>query len=126
MDGIIFAQVASLTPTGIHLEDGLLLPAACIFLDGTVFLWDPPASVTAWAREHLRVFEAVVPRPGGCLSAFPAFLLCSVLFYLHFKLPWTWIGVARLVRFFCDWRGLFFLTFLAFVPLPLFFQVTND
>jgi hypothetical protein len=86
MDGII-SQVASLTPTGIHLEDGLLLPAACIFLDGTVFLWDPPASVTAWGREHLRVFEAVVPRPGGCLSAFPVFF--SVLFYLHFKLPWT-------------------------------------
>ncbi|KAJ7368935.1 DUF498-domain-containing protein [Mycena albidolilacea] len=56
-------QVASLTPTGIHLEDGLLIPSACIFLDGTVFLWDPPASVTAWGREHLRVFEAVVPRP---------------------------------------------------------------
>ncbi|KAJ7849869.1 DUF498-domain-containing protein, partial [Mycena olivaceomarginata] len=59
----MLACVASLTPTGIHLEDGLLLPAACIFLDGTVFLWDPPASVTAWGREHLRVFEAVVPRP---------------------------------------------------------------
>ncbi|KAJ7859939.1 hypothetical protein B0H14DRAFT_2745705 [Mycena olivaceomarginata] len=49
MDGIISTQVASLTPTGIHLEDGLLLPAACIFLNGT----------------HLRVFEAVLPRPDG-------------------------------------------------------------
>ncbi|KAJ7862603.1 histidine phosphatase superfamily [Mycena olivaceomarginata] len=56
-------QVASLTPTGIHLEDGLLILSACIFLDGTVFLWDPPTGVTAGAREHLRVFEAVVPRP---------------------------------------------------------------
>jgi hypothetical protein len=114
MDGIISAQVA---------EDGLFIPSACIFLDDTVFLWDPPTGVTAWAREHLRVFEAVVPRPGGCLFAF---LFCSVLFYLHFKLPWTWIGVARLVRFFCDWRGLFFFAFLAFVPLPLFFQVAAN
>jgi hypothetical protein len=66
MDGIIFAQVGSLTPTGIHLQDGLLLPSACIFLDGTVFLWDLPATVTAWAREHLWLFEAVVSGPGGC------------------------------------------------------------
>jgi hypothetical protein len=94
MDGIIPAQVASITPTGIHLEDGLLLPAACIFLDGTVFLWDPPASVTAWGREHLRVFEAVVPRPGG----YACYLFSALLFYFLFELsapPWTWIGVVR-------------------------------
>ncbi|KAJ7368843.1 hypothetical protein DFH08DRAFT_947732 [Mycena albidolilacea] len=44
---IISVQVASLTPMGIHLEDGLLIPSMCIFLNGTVFLWDPPVSVTA-------------------------------------------------------------------------------
>ncbi|KAJ7098666.1 DUF498-domain-containing protein [Mycena belliarum] len=56
-------QVSSVSDDGILLEDGLLLPAACIFLDGKVFLWDVPESVTQWGREHLAVFEAVVPRP---------------------------------------------------------------
>ncbi|KAJ7837406.1 DUF498-domain-containing protein [Mycena olivaceomarginata] len=44
-------MLASGTPPAVQVRafvDGLLLPAACIFLDGTVFLWDPPASVTAW------------------------------------------------------------------------------
>ncbi|KAJ6615625.1 NADH dehydrogenase 1 alpha subcomplex assembly factor 3 [Mycena sp. CBHHK59/15] len=56
-------QVASVSEDGILLEDGLLLPAACIFLDGKVFLWDVPESVTHWGREHLTMFELVVPRP---------------------------------------------------------------
>ncbi|KAJ6560296.1 DUF498-domain-containing protein [Mycena capillaripes] len=56
-------QVASVTADGIYLEDGLLLPAACIFIEGKVFLWDVPESVTQWGREHLSMFEVVVPRP---------------------------------------------------------------
>ncbi|KAJ7865679.1 DUF498-domain-containing protein [Mycena leptocephala] len=56
-------QIASVSEGGIVLEDGLLLPSACIFLEGKVFLWDVPGSVTQWGREHLGVFEVVVPRP---------------------------------------------------------------
>ncbi|KAJ7739846.1 DUF498-domain-containing protein [Mycena metata] len=56
-------QVASVSEQGIYLEDGLHLPAACIFIDGKVFLWDVPKSVTQWGREHLTLFEVVVPRP---------------------------------------------------------------
>ncbi|KAK7062270.1 NADH dehydrogenase 1 alpha subcomplex assembly factor 3 [Favolaschia claudopus] len=56
-------QVASITPAGIYLEDGLHLTGACIFLEGKVFLWDPPPSVSDWRREHMEVFEVAVPRP---------------------------------------------------------------
>jgi hypothetical protein len=57
-------QVASVSEEGILLEDGLLLPAACIFLDGKVFLWDVPESVTNWSREHLAMFDMTVLKPG--------------------------------------------------------------
>ncbi|KAF7352304.1 DUF498-domain-containing protein [Mycena venus] len=70
-------QVASLTPSGIHLEDGLLIPGACIFVDGKVFLWDVPPSVAEWRREHVAVFEVVVPRPGAFAS--PPSALVSLL-----------------------------------------------
>ncbi|KAF7332582.1 NADH dehydrogenase [ubiquinone] 1 alpha subcomplex assembly factor 3 [Mycena kentingensis (nom. inval.)] len=56
-------QIASVSPAGILLEDGLLLRGASIFLDGKVFLWDVPDSVTDWGREHLALFEVVAPRP---------------------------------------------------------------
>ncbi|KAF7302203.1 DUF498-domain-containing protein [Mycena indigotica] len=56
-------QIASVSSSGILLEDGLLLPGAAIFLDGKIFLWDVPDSVTQWKREHLALFEVVVPRP---------------------------------------------------------------
>ncbi|KAJ7248485.1 DUF498-domain-containing protein [Mycena rebaudengoi] len=56
-------QVASVSEEGILLEDGLLLPAACIFLDGKVFLWDVPESVTNWSREHLAMFDMTVLKP---------------------------------------------------------------
>ncbi|KAJ6486434.1 DUF498-domain-containing protein [Mycena vitilis] len=56
-------QVESVSTDGIYLADGLILRGACIFLDGKVFLWDVPPSVTQWGHEHLAVFEVVVPRP---------------------------------------------------------------
>ncbi|KAJ7129145.1 NADH dehydrogenase 1 alpha subcomplex assembly factor 3 [Mycena epipterygia] len=62
-DTPLAVQVSSVSENGILLEDGLLLPAACIFLDGKVFLWDVPESVTQWGREHLAMFQAVVPKP---------------------------------------------------------------
>ncbi|KAJ7068820.1 DUF498-domain-containing protein [Mycena amicta] len=56
-------QIASVSSSGILLQDGLLLPGATILLDGKVFLWDVPESVAQWRREHLALFEVVVPRP---------------------------------------------------------------
>lgn len=58
-------QVSSITPAGILLADGLILPSACIFLEGKVFLWDVPENLwEGWTKEHFEIFEAVVPKPG--------------------------------------------------------------
>ncbi|KAG1782986.1 NADH dehydrogenase 1 alpha subcomplex assembly factor 3 [Suillus placidus] len=57
-------QVNSVTSAGIQLADGLVLPSACIFLDGKVFLWNVPSHLwDGWGREHLSVFETAVPKP---------------------------------------------------------------
>lgn len=57
-------QVNSITSAGIQLADGLILPSACIFLDGKVFLWNVPSHLwDGWGREHLSVFETAVPKP---------------------------------------------------------------
>lgn len=63
-------QVTSITPSGILLGTGLILPSACIFLEGKVYLWDVPQNLwTGWGKEHFEVFEAVVPKPGrSCLT----------------------------------------------------------
>jgi hypothetical protein len=59
-------QVSSITQAGIQLADGLILPSACIFLDGKVFLWNVPSNLwDGWGREHLSVFETAVPKPGA-------------------------------------------------------------
>lgn len=86
-------QVSSLSDNGIRLADGLLIPGACIFLEGKVYLWDTPELNTntrttqevwrAWTEEHFQIFDLVTPRPGG----FP----CSNLilsFYVH-RLCWV-------------------------------------
>lgn len=58
-------QVNSITEEGIQLADGLLLPSACIFLEGKVFLWDVPKELWGgWGKEHFEIFETVVPKPG--------------------------------------------------------------
>lgn len=51
---------------------GLVLPSACIFLEGRVFLWELPkldthASWPGWNNDHFKLFEVVVPRPGKML-----------------------------------------------------------
>ncbi|KAF9461999.1 DUF498-domain-containing protein [Collybia nuda] len=57
-------QVNSITEEGIQLADGLLLPSACIFLEGKVFLWDVPKELWGgWGKEHFEIFETVVPKP---------------------------------------------------------------
>lgn len=58
-------QVNSITSEGIQLLDGLLIPSACIFLEGQVFLWDVPNTLwDGWGKEHLDIFETVLPKPG--------------------------------------------------------------
>ena len=71
-------QVSSLSDNGILLADGLLIPGACIFLEGKVYLWDTPELNTntrttqeiwrAWTEERFRIFDVVTPRPGGLRS----------------------------------------------------------
>lgn len=63
-------QVASISEqNGIQLANGLILPGACIFLEGNVYLWDAPKQGLArdswkyWSKDHLMLFDTVVPRP---------------------------------------------------------------
>lgn len=58
-------QVRGVTAAGIELEDGLILPSACVFIDGNVFLWNvPPTLWSSWGKEHFELFEIIVPKPG--------------------------------------------------------------
>lgn len=58
-------QVKTITANGIQLADGLVLPSACIFLNGKVFLWNVPEKTwDGWKPEHFEVFDTVVPKPG--------------------------------------------------------------
>ncbi|TDL29901.1 DUF498-domain-containing protein [Rickenella mellea] len=57
-------QIKRITGVGIELADGLILPAACIFLEGQIFLWDvPPTLTSSWGKDKFHVFELVVPKP---------------------------------------------------------------
>jgi NADH dehydrogenase [ubiquinone] 1 alpha subcomplex assembly factor 3 len=59
-------QVSSISASGIQLTDGLIIPGACVLLEGKVFLWDPPRAGVwdDWKEEHFDLFQAVVPKPG--------------------------------------------------------------
>ncbi len=62
-------QVKTITSNGIQLADGLVLPSACIFLNGKVFLWNVPEKTwDGWTPEHFEVFDTVVPKPGKWYS----------------------------------------------------------
>jgi len=59
-------QVSSVSADGIQLSDGLIISSSCIFVEGKVLLWDVPLGADLWSKwrkEHLEVFEVVVPRP---------------------------------------------------------------
>jgi len=59
-------QVKSITNAGVMLQDGRLLPSACIFLEGEVLLWDvPPTLWKGWDESRFEVFDVVVPKPGA-------------------------------------------------------------
>jgi hypothetical protein len=65
-------QVKSMTPAGVLLQDGRLLPSACIFLEGEVLLWDVPSTLWKdWDESKFEVFNVVVPKP-GVSSSLPA------------------------------------------------------
>ncbi|CCM01760.1 uncharacterized protein FIBRA_03826 [Fibroporia radiculosa] len=56
--------VNTITSEGIHLADGLIIPSACIFLDGKVFLWDVPQTQwEGWSKKHFDIFDVAVPKP---------------------------------------------------------------
>jgi len=60
--------VKTISSSGIELVNGLVLPSACIFLEGRVFLWDVPRIIDhgnweGWTRDHFKIFEVVVPKP---------------------------------------------------------------
>lgn len=59
-------QVKTITAEGIYLAGGLIIPSACIFLDGKVFLWDVPETQwEGWDKKHFEIFDVVVPKPGA-------------------------------------------------------------
>ena len=70
-------QVQSISENGIQLTDGLVITGPCIFLEGSVFLWDvpspDPSSRTVeerwklWSDNRFELFEVVTPRPGKLL-----------------------------------------------------------
>ncbi|CEH13694.1 NADH dehydrogenase [ubiquinone] 1 alpha subcomplex assembly factor 3 [Ceraceosorus bombacis] len=67
--------VKSMSDSSITLDDGLVIQQPVIFLNGQVYLWDPPHLDTSkatpggagweeWQRELWRIFEVVEPKPG--------------------------------------------------------------
>jgi NADH dehydrogenase [ubiquinone] 1 alpha subcomplex assembly factor 3 len=95
-------QVSSISDTGIQLADGLVLPGACVFLEGKVFLWDVPESTVAskireerwkgWRKERFQLFEVIAPRPGLYLRLIFFFFLRLMLIYVLFRdtSSWNW------------------------------------
>ncbi|CAL1700233.1 unnamed protein product [Somion occarium] len=56
--------IRTVTPEGVELADGLVIPSACIFLEGQTFLWDVPEKLwDKWTPEHFEIFDVVVPKP---------------------------------------------------------------
>ncbi|KAF8958511.1 NADH dehydrogenase 1 alpha subcomplex assembly factor 3 [Flammula alnicola] len=83
-------QVSSISEAGILLADGLLLPGACVFLEGKVFLWDVPQTNLrskvkeerwrGWGEERFQLLEVVAPRPEILLLGTGATLVQPPLF----------------------------------------------
>ena len=102
-------QVSSITPSGILLADGLIIPSACIFLEGKVFLWDVPENIwEGWTKDHFEIFEAVVPKPGRYISQ-TLRKRVSDIFYRNPAL-WDWAdnGIATSIFAFVyerDWHS---------------------
>lgn len=74
-DDNIPIRISKVTPNEIILADGLVIPPSCIFLNGKVFLWNPPRidpmaampngkGWEEWSNDIWALFELVSPRPG--------------------------------------------------------------
>lgn len=64
-------EVKTITDSGFQFVDGLLVPSPCIFINGTLFMWDAPPvpedlKWTGWTSDHFKIFDVVSPRPGSC------------------------------------------------------------
>ena len=75
-DDTLPIRIAKVTAKEIKLADGLVGPSPCIFLNGKVFLWNPPnidpmsampngKGWESWVNDIWTLFEVVVPRPGA-------------------------------------------------------------
>jgi NADH dehydrogenase [ubiquinone] 1 alpha subcomplex assembly factor 3 len=92
-------QVESVTHAGITLSDGLVIPGACIFLEGKIFLWDVPNSLwDGWGKEMFQIFEVVVPKPGEplCMQQLEDILHIDTFLRVEILLFGTGKSVARL------------------------------
>jgi NADH dehydrogenase [ubiquinone] 1 alpha subcomplex assembly factor 3 len=70
---VLTTQVKTVTPEGVHLEDGRIIRGPCIFLEGKVLLWNVPQSQDkgiweGWTEEHFKLFDVTVPKPGTLLG----------------------------------------------------------
>ena len=73
-------QVKNVGPDGIQLDDGLIIPSACLFIEGKVFLWNvPPAPWEGWKPEHFEVFDTIVPKPGEPTISYTIVLQMTLL-----------------------------------------------
>lgn len=79
-DSSIPIRVANVTKNELTLTDGLVVPSSCIFLNGNVFVWNPPVldpmnvmpngkGWEEWTDDVWTILEVVHPRPGSCHSA---------------------------------------------------------
>ncbi len=74
-------QVKSITSAGLLLQDGRLLPSACIFLEGEVLLWDVPQTLwKGWDESQFEVFDVAIPKPGVSLTSLSLMVLICFLF----------------------------------------------
>lgn len=75
-DNSIPIRVANVTKNELALTDGLVVPSSCIFLNGNVFLWNPPVldpmnvmpngrGWEEWTDDVWSILEVVNPRPGS-------------------------------------------------------------
>lgn len=62
-------EVKTINDAGFQFVDGLLVPSPCIFINGTLFMWDAPPVPSnlkweGWTIEHFKIYDVVAPRPG--------------------------------------------------------------
>lgn len=95
-------QVRGITAEGIELADGLILPSACVFLDGNVFLWDVPSTLwSGWGKERFELFEVVVPKP-GMFTLYSAYYVSKDTLFARNINSWDWKARVSSTTFYQD------------------------